>query len=159
MFNIIDHLHFYSCEWLCRQGPSILLCPGAYNAVPSQESEWACICELEVSIFSLFLRFSDWIVVLFQQFSKKKSILIPATVLCKTYFPFKYLCFRSKITCCQCANDIVNVHVTLVQFLYLFIYLCWRHTVPKLTPDGHTIMEMFKFGSDRKTIGPFVRAS
>jgi hypothetical protein len=32
-------------------------------------------------------------------------------------------------------------------------------TLPKLTPDGHTIKEMFKFGSDRKTIGPFVRAS
>ena len=33
------------------------------------------------------------------------------------------------------------------------------HTVPKLTPDGHTIKEMFKFGSDRNNIGPFVRAS
>jgi hypothetical protein len=28
-----------------------------------------------------------------------------------------------------------------------------------VTPDGHTIKEMFKLGSDRKTIGPFVRAS
>ena len=28
-------------------------------------------------------------------------------------------------------------------------YLCRRHTVPNLTPDGHTIMKMFKFGSDR----------
>ena len=33
------------------------------------------------------------------------------------------------------------------------------HTVPKLTPDGHKGKEMFKFGSDRKTIEPFVRAS
>ncbi len=37
--------------------------------------------------------------------------------------------------------------------------LCWCQTVPNLTPDGHTIKEMFKFGSDRKNIGPFVRAS
>jgi hypothetical protein len=21
MFNFIDHLHFYSCEWLCKKGP------------------------------------------------------------------------------------------------------------------------------------------
>ena len=37
--------------------------------------------------------------------------------------------------------------------------LCWRHTVPKLTPDGHTIKEMFYFGSDRENIGTFVRTS
>ena len=64
--------------YCCARGPIALLrrlCPGAYNAVktalpvPSQESEWSCICELEVSIFSLFLRFSDWILILFQQFS------------------------------------------------------------------------------------------
>ena len=24
--NFIDHLHFYFCEWLCRYGPSGLLC-------------------------------------------------------------------------------------------------------------------------------------
>ena len=34
-----------------------------------------------------------------------------------------------------------------------------RHTVPKLTPDGNTIKEMFKFGSDRNKLGPLVRAS
>jgi len=31
MFNFIDHLHCYFCEWLCRLGPSALLCPGAYR--------------------------------------------------------------------------------------------------------------------------------
>jgi len=39
------------------------------------------------------------------------------------------------------------------------ILLSPRHTVPKLTPDVHTIKEMFKFGFDRNNIGPFVRAS
>jgi len=29
MFNLIDHLYFYSCEWLCRYGPIALLCPGS----------------------------------------------------------------------------------------------------------------------------------
>jgi hypothetical protein len=33
MFNFIDYLHFYSCEWLCKYGPSSLLCLGVYNAV------------------------------------------------------------------------------------------------------------------------------
>ena len=33
------------------------------------------------------------------------------------------------------------------------------HTVPKLTPDGHTIKEIFKFSSDSNNIGPLVRAS
>ena len=37
--------------------------------------------------------------------------------------------------------------------------LCWHHTVPKLTQDGNTMIEIFKFGSDRENIGPFVRAS
>ena len=37
--------------------------------------------------------------------------------------------------------------------------LCWRHTVPKLTQDGNTTIEIFKFGSDRENIGSFVRAS
>lgn len=32
-------------------------------------------------------------------------------------------------------------------------------TVPKLTPDGHTIKEIFKFGPDRTNIGTFVRTS
>ena len=27
--NSIDHLHFYSCEWLCRWGPGTLLCLGS----------------------------------------------------------------------------------------------------------------------------------
>ena len=33
IFNFIDHLHCYSSEQLCRQGPSALLCREAYNAV------------------------------------------------------------------------------------------------------------------------------
>ena len=33
MFNFIDHLHCYFCEWLCRLGPSALLSPGAYYVV------------------------------------------------------------------------------------------------------------------------------
>jgi hypothetical protein len=33
LFNFIDHLHFYSCEWLCRYGPTALLCQGVFNAV------------------------------------------------------------------------------------------------------------------------------
>ena len=33
------------------------------------------------------------------------------------------------------------------------------HTVPKLTQDGNTMIEIFTFGSDRENIGPFVRAS
>ena len=36
---------------------------------------------------------------------------------------------------------------------------CWRHTLPKLTQDGNTNIEIFKFGSDRENIGSFVRAS
>ena len=27
--NFIDHLYFYSCEWLCRLGPSALFCLGS----------------------------------------------------------------------------------------------------------------------------------
>jgi len=33
MFNFIDHLHFYSCEWLFREGPQCTVLPGGYNAV------------------------------------------------------------------------------------------------------------------------------
>ena len=33
---------------------------------------------------------------------------------------------------------IVNIAVTV---FYAIPKLCWRHTVPKLTPDGHTNME------------------
>ena len=64
--------------------------------------------------------------------------------------------------------------MTLILF-YLFFHINWpwpadskkssnifsqcrRQTVLKLTPDGHTIKEMFKFSSDHKHIGPFVRA-
>lgn len=36
---------------------------------------------------------------------------------------------------------------------------CPRHTVPKLSPDGHSIKDIFEFGSDQKDIGPFMRAS
>ena len=36
---------------------------------------------------------------------------------------------------------------------------CWRHTLPKLTQDGNTNIEIFKFGSDRENIRSFVRAS
>ena len=39
------------------------------------------------------------------------------------------------------------------------VVFCWRHTVPKLTPDGKMMIEIFKFGFDRENIGPFVRAS
>jgi hypothetical protein len=38
-------------------------------------------------------------------------------------------------------------------------FLCRRHTVPNSPSDGHTNKEMFKFGSDRNNIVPFVRAS
>ena len=38
MFNFIDHLHFYSCEWLCRWGPSALFCLGSIILV-----RWPCI--------------------------------------------------------------------------------------------------------------------
>jgi hypothetical protein len=27
IFYLIDHLHCYSCQWLCRYGPNALLCP------------------------------------------------------------------------------------------------------------------------------------
>ena len=37
--------------------------------------------------------------------------------------------------------------------------LCRPHTVPILTADGHTIIEIFKFGCDRVCIRPFVSAS
>ena len=37
------------------------------------------------------------------------------------------------------------------------LIICWRHTVPTLTPDGNTMIEIFKFVSDRENIGPFVR--
>ena len=33
MSNFIDHLYFYSCEWLCKYDPSALLCLRVYNAV------------------------------------------------------------------------------------------------------------------------------
>ena len=33
--------------------------------------------------------------------------------------------------------------------------LCRRHTLPMLTPDGHTNMDFFKFGSDRVSFGTF----
>ena len=35
MFNVIDHLHFYSCEcWDCvGMDPCALLCQGAYDVV------------------------------------------------------------------------------------------------------------------------------
>jgi len=32
MFNVIDNLNFYFCEWLCRYGPQCTALPGAYNA-------------------------------------------------------------------------------------------------------------------------------
>ena len=37
--------------------------------------------------------------------------------------------------------------------------LCWRHTLPKLTQDGNTNIEIFNFGSDRENIGSFVKTS
>ena len=49
-------------------------------------------------------------------------------------------------------------HCTIYIFVFFF-KLCPCHTVPKLTSDGHTIKEMFKFGSDRINTGPVVRAS
>jgi len=33
MFNFIDHLHFYCCEWLCMNGPQCTTLLGAYDAV------------------------------------------------------------------------------------------------------------------------------
>ena len=33
MFNFIDHIHFYSCEWFCNYGTQCTVFPGAYNAV------------------------------------------------------------------------------------------------------------------------------
>ena len=39
------------------------------------------------------------------------------------------------------------------------IFLCWRHTLPKLTQDGNTNIEIFNFGSDRENIRSFVRTS
>ena len=37
MFNFIDN-EFYFREWLCRQGPSALLCPGAYKTAVSSQA-------------------------------------------------------------------------------------------------------------------------
>jgi len=33
MFNFIDHLYFYCCEWLCRNGPECTTLTRAYDAV------------------------------------------------------------------------------------------------------------------------------
>jgi hypothetical protein len=33
MFYLIDHLHCYFCEWLCRYGPNALLFPEISNRV------------------------------------------------------------------------------------------------------------------------------
>ena len=52
-----------------------------------------------------------------------------------------------------------NTFVSISIFLKVFKNLCLRHTVPKLTQDGNTMIEIFVFGSDRENIGPFVRAS
>ena len=46
-----------------------------------------------------------------------------------------------------------------VQFIEKLQLLCRRHTLPMLTPDGHTNKEIFTFGPDRVSIGSFARTS
>ena len=50
--------------------------------------------------------------------------------------------------------DILHLH----DQHFVFITVCWRHTVPILTQDGQTNKNKNKFGSDRNNIAPFVRA-
>ena len=64
---------------------------------------------------------------------------------------------------CRHARQLLELYwtqcVPVLEWLKTGNLLCWRHTVPILTPDGHTMKEICNIGNDREDIGSFGTAS
>ena len=70
--------------------------------------------------------------------------------------------FSNSLNVLNISSHPVAQTMWMLQFAskgYHVFSLCRRHTQPIMTHDGHTIMEIFKFGTDCEDIGPFVSAS